>query len=178
MAEEWLSYSDLGERLNISAEAARQKAIRARWPRRTANDGKTQIKVDVADVLAVMPQRRPKEDRPTPDQPPVEPLSDTRTIEALTAHLATLREMLSKAEALTGLERERADAERQRADGERVRADAERDRADRLAARVEALLVERAESAEKGAEVAQQMDELRALVDHMNRQPWWRRLTG
>ena len=80
MAEEWLSYSDLGERLNISPEAVRQRAIRARWPRRTANDGKAQVKVDVADVLALMPPRRAN-DCATPDQPPIEALSDARTID-------------------------------------------------------------------------------------------------
>jgi DNA primase len=183
MAEEWLSYSDLGERLNISPEAARQRAIRARWPRRTANDGKAQVKVDVADVLAVTPQRRAN-DCATPDQPPVEPLSDTRTIDALTAHLATLRtdylatlrELVFKADALVIHEREQVDAERQRADRERVRADAERDRADHLAARLETLLVEKAEAAEKGTEFERQLAELKALVDQMRSRPWWRRL--
>jgi hypothetical protein len=93
-----------------------------------------------------MPQRQAN-DCATPDQPPVEPLSDTRTIDALTAHLATLRtahlatlrELVFKADALVIQERERVDAERHRADRERVRADAERDRADYLAARLETL---------------------------------------
>jgi hypothetical protein len=174
MTEEWFTYSELGERLNISAEAARQKAIRARWPRRTANDGKAQVKVDVSDVLATMPPRR-LSDRPTPDQPPVEPLSDTRTIDALTAHIATLREMLSKADVMTGVERERADAERQRADSERAVADAERDRANALAAKIETILMERALAAEQGVQLAGQVEELRALVEQMKRRPWWRR---
>ena len=47
MAEEWLTYSDLGERLGISSEAARQKAIRDRWPRRLAEDGRAQVQVDI-----------------------------------------------------------------------------------------------------------------------------------
>src|SRR3954463_2033535 len=99
MAEEWFTYNELAERLNVSAEAARQKAIRTRWPRRTANDGKAQVKVDVSDILGTMQPRRSSE-RPTPAQPPVEPLSDTRTIDALTAHIVTLREMVTKAETL------------------------------------------------------------------------------
>ena len=138
---------------------------------------------DVADVLAVMPQRRAN-DCATPDQPPVEPLSDARTIDALTAHLATLRtdylatlrELVFKADALVIHEREQVDAERQRADRERVRADAERDRADHLAARLETLLVEKAEAAEKGTEFEHQLAELKALVDQMRSRPWWRRL--
>jgi hypothetical protein len=43
MAEDWYTYAQLGERLGISPAAVRQKAIRARWPRRPANDGKTQV---------------------------------------------------------------------------------------------------------------------------------------
>ena len=67
MAEEWFTYIELAERLNVSAEAARQKAIRARWPRRTANDGKAQVKVYVIDVLATMQPAfvRPSDSRST-----------------------------------------------------------------------------------------------------------------
>jgi len=39
MAIEELTYVDLGERLNISAEAARALARRMNLPRQTANDG-------------------------------------------------------------------------------------------------------------------------------------------
>jgi DNA primase len=182
MAEEWFTYSDLGERLNISPEAVRQKAIRHRWPRRTANDGKTQVRVDLQDVVATMPQRRTKEPsdtRPTPDQPPVEHPSDTRTIEALENHIATLKDMVAKSEALAAQYHERAEGERQRADTERARADAERDRADRLTARIEELLSEKTTAAEKSVELAQQVEELRTILHRMiNRRPWWRRLAG
>jgi hypothetical protein len=181
MAEEWFTYSELAERLNVSAEAARQKAIRARWPRRTANDGKAQVKVDVTDVLATMQQRR-SSDRPTPEQPPVEPLSDTRTIDALTAHIVTLREMVAKAEtlaakadAMAAFERERADAERNRADSERVRADSERERANALNEKIETILRERTLAAEQNEELAGQVQELRAMVEQMRRRPWWKR---
>jgi DNA primase len=182
MAEEWFTYSELAERLNISPEAVRQKAIRHRWPRRSANDGKTQVRVDLQDVVAAMPQRRAKEPsdaRPTPDQPPVEPASDTRTIDALESHIATLKEMVAKAEALAGQYRERADGERQRADAERAKAEAERDRADGLANQIRELLAEKAVAADKGVELEQRIEELRAIVSRMvNRPPWWRRLVG
>jgi hypothetical protein len=181
MAEEWLTYSELAERLNVSAEAARQKAIRARWPRRTTNNGKAQVKVDVADVLAMMPSRR-SSDCPTPDQPPVEPLSDTRTIDALTAHIVTLREMVAKAEtlaakadAMTAVERERADMERKRANSERALADSERERANALNEKIETILRERALAAEQSEKLAGQVQELRAMVEQMKRRPWWRR---
>jgi len=174
MAEEWFTYSELGERLNISPEAVRQKAIRHRWPRRTANDGKAQVRVDLQDVLATLPQRRPKE------------LADTRTFEALESHIVTLKEMVAKAEALAGEYRDRAHGERQRADAERARADAERgkaeierDRADGLAAQIRELLAEKIVATEKSAELAQRVEELRGIVHGMvNRPPWWRRLVS
>jgi len=189
MAEEWFTYSELAERLNISPEAVRQKAIRHRWPRRTANDGKAQVRVDLQDVLATLPQRRPKEladTHPTPDQPPVEPPADTRTFEALESHIVTLKEMVAKAEALAGEYRDRAHGERQRADAERARADAERgkaeierDRADGLAAQIRELLAEKIVATEKSAELAQRVEELRGIVHGMvNRPPWWRRLVS
>jgi hypothetical protein len=185
MAEEWLTYSELGERLNISSEAVRQKAIRRRWPRRTANDGKTQVRVDLQDVVASLPQRRSKQSSDTGPPPDVPP-SEIRTIEALESHIATLKDMVAKAEALAGQYRDRADGERQRAQAERARADtervnaeAERDRADGLAAQIHELLAEKTLAGEKGVKLDQRVEELRAIVHRMiNRPPWWRRLVG
>jgi hypothetical protein len=45
MAEVWLTYGELGERLGISPEAARQKAMRGRWRRQQGNDGKARVLV-------------------------------------------------------------------------------------------------------------------------------------
>ena len=36
---EWLTYPEVGERLNISTEAARQRALRGHWQRRMDNHG-------------------------------------------------------------------------------------------------------------------------------------------
>jgi hypothetical protein len=36
---EWLTYPQVGERLNISTEAARQRALRGHWQRRMDNHG-------------------------------------------------------------------------------------------------------------------------------------------
>jgi hypothetical protein len=170
MAEEWLTYSELGERLGVSAEAARQKAIRLRLRRQTANDGKAQVLVDVEDVRASSTPRKPKDqsadDRPTADEQP----ADERALAALEAHITTLKEMVSKAEAAS-------DRERERADGERARADAERDRANELVARVEELLAERAKRVEADSQVESQVAELKVMVEQMRR-PWWKRLVG
>ncbi len=177
MAEEWLTYSELGERLGVSAEAARQKAIRLRLRRQTANDGKAQVLVDVEDVKASSTPRKPRDqaddDRSTPDEQP----SDERALAALEAHIATLKVMVSKAESLSERERERADGERDRADSERARADAERERAVELIRRVEDLLLERTKRAEAERQVENKIAELKAMVEQMRR-PWWRRLVG
>jgi hypothetical protein len=47
MGIEQLTYLDLAERLNISAEAARSLVRRMHLPRQKGNDGKTLIAVDV-----------------------------------------------------------------------------------------------------------------------------------
>lgn len=175
MAEEWLTYSELAERLGVSSEAARQKAIRQRWPRRTANDGKAQVRVDVEDVKATMPMRRPKDEPPSDDRPtPDDPLSNPQILAALGAHIETLKAMVAKAESIADLERERADAERARADGER-------ERADRLSSRVDELMTKAAKASDQErqlAELDEQVRQLRALVDAAARRPWWKRLAG
>src|SRR5215217_6597927 len=112
MAEQWLTYSELGERLGVSAEAARQKAIRLRLRRQTANDGKAQVLVDVEDVRATSAPRKPRDqaadDRPTAEEQP----ADERALAALEAHISTLKDMVAKAEAASEREQERADDER------------------------------------------------------------------
>jgi hypothetical protein len=178
MAEEWLTYSELGERLSISPEAARQKAIRYRWPRRPANDGKTQVRVDVEDVKASTIPRKPREssdDRLTPEPPPVEQASDARALlDALEAHITTLKSVVAKAEEAAARESARADAERSRADRERERADTERDRADNL----QRLIQEAAEGeAGRRKNLERQITDLTTIVERMRR-PWWKRLAG
>ena len=177
MAEEWLTYSELGERLSISPEAARQKAIRHHWPRRPANDGKTRVRVDVEDVKASAIPRKPREvsdDRPTPEPPPVEQASDARALlDALEAHITTLKGMTAKAEEVAARERDRADAERLRADKERERADAERARADDL----ERLIRQAEDETGKRADMEHRIADLAATIERMRR-PWWKRLAG
>jgi hypothetical protein len=52
MAAENLTYAELGERLGVSAQAARALARRLRLPRQTANDGKTLVMVDMDEIDA------------------------------------------------------------------------------------------------------------------------------
>jgi hypothetical protein len=46
MGIEQVTYADLAERLNITAEAARSLVRRKQLPRQKANDGKTLVAVD------------------------------------------------------------------------------------------------------------------------------------
>lgn len=182
MAEQWLSYSELGERLGVSAEAARQKAIRSRWRRQTANDGRTQVLVDIEELRVATTPRKPKEvsdDRPTPNATPDQHPADDRTFDALEAHIATLREMVAKAEGIAERESVQAEQERTRADGERERADAERGRADDFMRRLDEMFAERLKAAETQREVLRletELSELRAAVEAARRRSWWRRL--
>jgi hypothetical protein len=50
MATENLTYADLGERLGVSAQAARALAQRLRLPRQKANDGKILVAVDMTEI--------------------------------------------------------------------------------------------------------------------------------
>jgi len=50
MPVEMLTYAALGDRLKISAEAARALAKRHRWPRSRSNDSKTLVHVDLTEI--------------------------------------------------------------------------------------------------------------------------------
>lgn len=98
MAETWLNYADVGAALDITPEAARQKAIRGRWRRQLGNDGRAMVLVDVeVEKEGRMPKASANADKRPSHGRPKRP-SDTRLIEALQAHIATLQANLAKAE--------------------------------------------------------------------------------
>ena len=101
MAIEELTYVDLGERLNISAEAARALARRMNLPRQKANDGKTVVAADFSQI-----------------QHKRSPLVRRADVDALKAQLAELKDLVEKAEAMAA--RQRADYERERERAERL----------------------------------------------------------
>jgi hypothetical protein len=92
MAAVWVSYAELAEHLGISPEAARQKAIRARWQRQRGDDGKARVLVDVEEAAAAH--------RPRPVDRPDEQGTTAALIAALEQHVATLKEELAKAQTL------------------------------------------------------------------------------
>jgi hypothetical protein len=104
---EQLTYVQIGERLNISAEAARAIVKRNRLPRSHANDGRTLVAIDLDEL----------QHKPLPARSP-------RGHQAVTDVVATLKARIEQLEAELAAEQQRS--ARHRADYER-----ERDRADR-----------------------------------------------
>ena len=150
MAEEWLTYAALGERLGLSAEAARQKAKRLRLRRQTANDGKAQVLVDVEDVRSTISPRKAKEEEPPAGDPPV----DARLLEALDGHIASLKAVVAREQA--------------RADGLQTRLDALLD--DRA--------VSGRRTAELEQAVSDLRAKVQAMDNRSPARPWWQRLAG
>ena len=170
MAEEWLSYAELGERLGISAEAARCRASRLRLRRQMGNDGKARVAVD-PDELARNPPR-PPDDRPVTDRAPAQlPASDQavtgpveneagQLAEALRDQVAFLKDQLVKAEAA---------------------AERERDRVSELVADLRKLAERMAEAEKANAEVERaraEAEQAKANLAAFRARPWWRRAFG
>ena len=201
MALEWWTYAEIGERLGISPEAARQRAMRHEWTRRTGNSGKAECRLDLDELAASQPPTPPSKPQgddpsdmgPTAGQPPVEPPSDGRTLDAM---IASLRELVERADAEAGRERERAADERSRADRERDRADGiaaelARVRADAAAdvasvernvsdlrRAVEAMREPIADARAREAALESRIEAVRAEAAALRDRPWWRRLAG
>jgi chromosome segregation ATPase len=149
VAETWLTYRELAQALDISPEAARQKAIRGHWARQRGNDGKARILVDLeAEKAAHTPRRRP--DKHLDEHP-----DERRTFDALEAHIATLKEAVVKAEAV----------------GEQHRQEAEV-----ASKRVDHLVAELVGMSMRMAEQNAVADKVRAEFDAYRARPWWRRL--
>lgn len=112
MSEVWMNYQQLAQHWGMSPDAARTRARRGNYQRRVGNQGQAEILVDSS---APIPKaRRPRAEGQTrtitpSDTPDKEtPPADTaRALEALEAHVTTLKGQLEKAEAATAVERER-----------------------------------------------------------------------
>ena len=153
MDAEWLTYREAAKRLGSNIEAVRQRAIRSRWPRTMGNDKRA--RVQIPDGLTNPFQEgndrgsrhasREGNDRAY-DWPLERPI-----IKALEAHVETLKEQLTAAEARNSQLAAEVIAERAKTEAERAKAD-------------EAL-----------AEFSALADRLAALAE-AQRPPWWQRL--
>lgn len=119
--EQWLTYQQAGQRLGISAEAARQRARRLGWRHRASgtNEGprRTLILVPDADLQAAQqPEQEPahaagQTGGQTPPQAG-QANGSAGEVAALHALADTLREQLAKADARAGAAEEREAAGR------------------------------------------------------------------
>lgn len=85
MAENWLTYRDLSEKLGIKVHSARMRAKRNGWPTRVRNDGVAETLVNLDDLppKQLKPSKAKKEKAPA-----IEP-SDQ--IKALESHVQDLQ---------------------------------------------------------------------------------------
>jgi hypothetical protein len=150
MTTESLTYSELGERLGCSPEAARSLSRRLRLVRKPGNDGRVRVIVDLAEVQY----------RPAPTRSPDGPQAD---VDALKAQIEQLQSDLAKLE--TEKNCLEASVAEHRADFEH-----ERDRCDRLIA--ETLVLNKV--AMSAREAAARLEG--EASGRRNRQQWWGRL--
>jgi hypothetical protein len=91
MSDAWLTYDQAAEKLGVSRQAVRQKAIRGRWPRTRGNDGQARVQV--------------------PEQPyrvrtASVPVSNTSPVDALRAQIEQLAGELAQRDAILEQERQ------------------------------------------------------------------------
>ncbi len=128
MATERLTYSQLGERLSCSPEAARALVRRLRLPRQKANDGKVLVSVDLNEINHNPKARSPAGDRPI-----------TGALQAIDG----LQERVARLEGSVARNRADFDRERERWDRlvvEHLRTTLDAQRAKEAVARLEAEL--------------------------------------
>ena len=179
MDGDWLSYREAAERLGSTAEAVRYRALRGKWPRRRGNDGKARIQLPEQPNPVRTPSAQPV-------RTPSEPRADGQLIKALQAHVETLKEQLTAAEAridkqaedlvaydaayAAGLTAERAKVEAERAKAEKALADF----AAHAAADLESERARTEKAISAFSALADRLDQLAAE----RARPWWRRLVG
>jgi hypothetical protein len=167
-----MTYQELADRLETTPEAARQHARRKRWHRYVDNDdGMARVRVP-ADELERLERRRqrsvgrPSDDRDTfPEGPGALRPDLSGIVRAMSEHLTTLKEQLTKAEAEAV--QARAGAERAREEAAELRGRLEAaEAAHKLA--LDCLLTSHRE------EIARLQEAHQGAMESA-RGPWWRR---
>lgn len=119
MSEQWLTYPALADLWKMSPEAARTRARRGNYQRRVGNDGQAEVLVDTsAPVRKARPPRAGGQSRtigsltaPDTESPSA---ATVTALEALQAHVDTLKAEIAKAETRADQFRQERDAERER----------------------------------------------------------------
>jgi hypothetical protein len=161
---EWLTYQEASQRLNVSPEAIRARAIRGHWRRQVGNDGLARIvmpteilrtsgqpQINGRSTAALIATGRPQVNGQSPAERPITLLATMSTMTALRDHVATLK----------------ADNERLAGDLAGLRSDliAERQRADGAMTNIERLTIELA-----GERAARQADQEQLTAERAGRQ--------
>jgi len=159
----WLTYQQAADRLGLpTAAAARAKARRAGWPKRSwGNAGEVAIGVPPSLLVA----RTPPAAEPPAPVPVAQPQPDTAAVDALRAELAAVRADLAREVTDRRTLQRQADALRERLAGVEVAA-------------AEANATARAERDRRQAAEAAR-DDAQARLDkalEAARRPWWRRI--
>lgn len=177
---EWLTYEQAAERLGVTAEAVRQKAIRGRWQRARGNDGKARVRLpEGCPDTGRTPSVRPNANGV---RTPSERVSGERLFKALEDHVETLKRDLAAREA--DLATARSNLAGERAERDSVNGEWEAERATALARLAELQATLDAERRKLDAEreradkaIAAHL-ELAGRVASDRARPWWRRLAG
>jgi chromosome segregation ATPase len=166
--------TEAAEAASTTVETIRQRIKRGKIQAIKGNDGRVRVHLTEAEIEALRTGR--PVDQPT-GQSTSQPVENTSAINALEAHVQTLREQIERMRTDHAAEVQRLRDDRAAAD---ARADAERDRltADHAAAvsKLEQQLraaVDRAGKAD--ARVDDVLAEVRALREALAK-PWWRKL--
>jgi chromosome segregation ATPase len=179
-----LTYDELAERLGTTRNAARVLAQRRKWHRYTSQeDGRARVRVP-EDELEHLGARRGGTG--TEHDPPHNMSPADGEIEALKAHIQTLRELLEQKDAAHAAELERALADQMRLIDERGQlqdelqealAEADHAKSDqvRMACDVSVMFDELKALADKHAELCADRAQLQTELEQARR-PWWRRL--
>ncbi len=152
----WLTYVELGERLKITPDAARQKAIRGRWRKQKGNDGKARVLVE-PEVLQNAVQTQPPANH-----------ADDHTDVQMDSHGSV---QTPEAQSSRGIDATLAAMLEEQIGFLRALVESERGRADRLQEELLSLAKTHALTLERHAGEMQRM----SARQPEERRPWWRR---
>jgi hypothetical protein len=119
MTDEWLTYAQAAERLNLTVEAVRLRALRGRWQKTIGNDKRPRVRLpegwsNDGRTTDERRERKPRNDGRTT----VERTVDPALVTALEGHVQTLKADVERLEALLAAERARTEAAEGRASEE------------------------------------------------------------